>query len=86
MTFECAKTQHTSCEHLEPHACACVKVSMCSDMRDTTRLRNMCVRRGVLCTVEVMLRKKIIEVWTDKHRDVLKKVVVEGRWVQKKIV
>ena len=30
-----------------------VKVKMCSDVRGTTRLRNMCVRRGVLSTLSV---------------------------------
>ena len=37
---------------LEPHACAC-EGRMCSDMRDTTRLRKMCVRQGVLSTPSV---------------------------------
>ena len=45
--FECVKRQHNSCEQLEPHACAC-EGKMCSDACDTTRLRKMCVRPGVL--------------------------------------
>ena len=32
-------------EHHEPHACAC-EGQMRSDVRDTTRLRKMCVRQG----------------------------------------
>ena len=38
-------TRNSSCmslQALEPHTC------MCSSMRDTTRLRKICVRRGVL--------------------------------------
>ena len=49
MTFECARGQHNSCEHPEPHACAC-EGQVCSDVRDTTILIKMCVRQGVLST------------------------------------
>ena len=34
-------------------------------------------------SVEATLRKKILEAWTDKHRYVLRKIHVEGGWVQK---
>ena len=44
MTFECAQGQHNSCEHLEPHACAC-DGQRCATL---TTLRKMCVRQGVL--------------------------------------
>ena len=32
-----------------------------------------------------MLRRKIDEEWTDMHRDVLRKLVVEGGWVLKRL-
>ena len=34
---------------------------------------------------EAMLRKKMDDEWTDKHRNVLKKLLVEGGWVQKRL-
>ena len=35
--------------------------------------------------IDALLRKKINEEWTHKHRDVLRKIVVEGGWVQKRM-
>ena len=35
--------------------------------------------------VVVWLRKKINERWTDKHRNVLRQIVVQGGWVQKRL-
>ena len=35
--------------------------------------------------VKAMLRKKFGEKWTDKHHHVLRKIVVEGGWVQKRL-
>ena len=32
-----------------------------------------------------MLRRKINDVWTDKHRHVTRKLVVEGVWVHKRV-
>ena len=32
-----------------------------------------------------MLRRKTKEAWTDKHRNVTRKLVVEGGWVQKRL-
>ena len=36
-------------------------------------------------SVQARLRKKITEEWTDKHRNVTRKLVVEGGWVQTKL-
>ena len=35
--------------------------------------------------INAMVRRKTNEEWTDKHRDVLRKVVVEGGWVQQRL-
>ena len=35
--------------------------------------------------IQAMLRGRTNEVWTDKHRNVMKKLVVEGGWVQKRL-
>ena len=32
-----------------------------------------------------MLRRRTDEEWTDKHRNVMRKLVVEGVWVQKRL-
>ena len=32
-----------------------------------------------------MLRRKTSEAWTDKHRHVMRKLEVEGCWVQKRL-
>ena len=34
--------------------------------------------------IQVMLRKKTNEAWMDKHRNVTRKLVVEGGWVQRR--
>ena len=43
------------------------------------------LKEGVwLEPIRAMLRRKTNEAWTDKHRKVTKKLVVEGTWVQKR--
>ena len=34
--------------------------------------------------IEAMLRRKINEEWTDNHRGVMRKLVAEGGWVQRR--
>ena len=36
-------------------------------------------------THKAILRRKTDETWTDKHRNVMRKLVVEGGWVQKRL-
>ena len=40
-------------------------------------------QKEVLEAIQAMLRRKTIEARTDKHRNVKRKLVVEGGWVQK---
>ena len=45
------------------------------------------LKEGVwLEPIQAMLRRKTNETWIDKHRNVMRKLVVKGGWVQKKIV
>ena len=44
------------------------------------------LKEGVwLEPIQAVLRSKTNEAWTDKHRYVMRKLVVEGRWVQKRL-
>ena len=46
---ECTRGQRNSCEHLEPHACACQGLKkVLKNVRDTDKTEKMCVRR-VFC-------------------------------------
>ena len=44
------------------------------------------LKEGVwLDIIQAMLRRKINEAWTDKHHNVMRKLVVEGGWVQRRL-
>ena len=44
------------------------------------------LKEGVwLELIQAMLRPKTNEAWTDKHRNVTRKLVVEGGWLQKRL-
>ena len=44
------------------------------------------LKQGVwLEPIQAMLRRKTDEAWTDKHRNILRKLVVEGGSVQKRL-
>ena len=44
------------------------------------------LKEGVwLQPISALLRRKATEGWTDKHRNVMRKLAVEGGWVQKKL-
>ena len=35
--------------------------------------------------IQAMLRRRTNELWTEKHRNVMRKLAVEGGWVQKRM-